>query len=355
MPRKGNLPDMNSGGSSGSMWGIGWFVSFVVVIGVLLFAGIFLALDALPADTINTEKKDWYELVQTTIVILGVLAGSVAAAISYRSQRIKEKELRVQEDGRFTDRFTSAIEQLGNNDSIAVRIGGIYALDRLAYDSPRDHQRIADVLASHVREQNHTMPEYNPRVIADTSHKMLHDVSVVINVLVRLRDRYRNVDLNLRGAMLARARLQGAHLEGVYLGDVYMAWSNLVGAHLNGATLSNATLNVSSLNDALLLGARLTLTKLIRADLTGAHLNNAILHCARLEHANLNSADFRGADLTNAHLTDTSMEGTDLRGANLTGATYGTNILKAIWDENTIFANGQKGTPDVEPDTPTDK
>ena len=42
------------------------------------------------------------------------------------------------EQGQVTDRYTKAIEQLGS-DKLDVRIGGIYALERVARDSPRDH------------------------------------------------------------------------------------------------------------------------------------------------------------------------------------------------------------------------
>jgi len=38
------------------------------------------------------------------------------------------------EQGQVTDRYTKAIEQLGS-DKLDVRIGGIYALERIARDS----------------------------------------------------------------------------------------------------------------------------------------------------------------------------------------------------------------------------
>jgi hypothetical protein len=47
--------------------------------------------------------------------------------------------------GQVTDRYTKAIEQLGS-DKLEVRIGGIYALERIAHDSPRDHPTIMEVL-----------------------------------------------------------------------------------------------------------------------------------------------------------------------------------------------------------------
>ena len=49
-------------------------------------------------------------------------------------------------EGQVTDRYTKAIEQLGSNE-LDVRIGGIYALERVARDSAKDHPTIMEVLA----------------------------------------------------------------------------------------------------------------------------------------------------------------------------------------------------------------
>ena len=43
------------------------------------------------------------------------------------------------QQGQVTDRYTKAIDQLGPDKGLDVRIGGIYALERIARDSPRDH------------------------------------------------------------------------------------------------------------------------------------------------------------------------------------------------------------------------
>ncbi|WP_409465059.1 hypothetical protein [Amycolatopsis sp. GA6-003] len=44
------------------------------------------------------------------------------------------------------------MEQLGAKE-IATRLGGIYGLERLMADSPRDFSMIVQVLASYVRER----------------------------------------------------------------------------------------------------------------------------------------------------------------------------------------------------------
>ena len=60
------------------------------------------------------------------------------------------------EQGHITDRFTKAIEQLGKLDgerpNIEVRLGAIYALERIAIDSPRDQWTIMEILTAYVRQ-----------------------------------------------------------------------------------------------------------------------------------------------------------------------------------------------------------
>jgi hypothetical protein len=59
--------------------------------------------------------------------------------------------LQVAEQGQLTERYTKAIEQLGS-DKLDVRLGGIYALERIAADSERDHPTVVEVLSAFVRE-----------------------------------------------------------------------------------------------------------------------------------------------------------------------------------------------------------
>jgi hypothetical protein len=56
-------------------------------------------------------------------------------------------------EGQVTDRFTKAIEQLGSKE-LDIRIGGIYALGRIARDSAGDHPTVVQVLSTFVREHS---------------------------------------------------------------------------------------------------------------------------------------------------------------------------------------------------------
>jgi hypothetical protein len=62
-----------------------------------------------------------------------------------------QDQLVIAQEGQITERFTRAVDQLGS-DQLVVRLGGIYALERIAMNSPRDAATIAEVLSSYIRQ-----------------------------------------------------------------------------------------------------------------------------------------------------------------------------------------------------------
>ena len=67
---------------------------------------------------------------------------------------VAEQNLQVAREGQITDRFTKAADLLGAQkdrttgvDPLARRLGGIYALERIACDSTREYWPAMDVLA----------------------------------------------------------------------------------------------------------------------------------------------------------------------------------------------------------------
>ena len=101
-----------------------------------------------------TQLQTAREAVRTQLLTLG--AGIFAAgALLYtaRNFALSRRTVEITEQGQVTDRYTKAIEQLGS-DKLDVRMGGIYALERVARDSPRDHPTVMEVLAAFVREHS---------------------------------------------------------------------------------------------------------------------------------------------------------------------------------------------------------
>jgi hypothetical protein len=235
-------------------------------------------------------------ITDTRTALLAGLLG-VGALLTFwlnsRVYRITARTFEVTEQGHITERYTKAIEQLGS-DKLDVRLGGIYALERIAVDSERDQPAVVEVLSAFVRE--HSDPE---------GKRPPTDVHAALTVLGRLPE--------LTG--VSRGDLTGAHLPEVNLYHANLQNASLRGATLYGADLRGANLRNGSLREAELRGA-----KLFGANLSKAHLFRSGLREADLQNANLRGATLYGADLRGANLYGADLRGADLLEANLQGA-----------------------------------
>jgi uncharacterized protein YjbI with pentapeptide repeats len=318
-------------------------------------------------------KERAEELGRTRTAVLATLAGLIALAgavftgLSYRLNR----------SGQITERFTRAIDQLGSRE-LDVRLGGIYALERIARDSKDDQPQVMEVLTAYVREHAPWPPKSSSPTSDSTSDSISHeragtveailaleriakgaqpesapsatratgqpgssegesqpsplptDVQAALSVLGRRKVSHDgpeagDLDLartDLRRAQLADANLQGANLRDANLQRAWLARAKLQGANLSDVNLLAAHLIGANLEHALLVGADLELATLIGANLKRAGLFRANLQRAGLTRANLEGADLDGANLEGATLGQANLHGAGLIGANLQDALY---------------------------------
>src|SRR3954454_8432510 len=121
-----------------------------------VFVVIKVAADWLATtDGISDAAKRAEEIGRARTAVLAVLAGTLAAIGAYYTHRT----FGLTRQGQITERFTRAVDQLGNRESRDVRLGGIYALERLARESRDDHGPIVEILTAYVREHAPTPPE----------------------------------------------------------------------------------------------------------------------------------------------------------------------------------------------------
>jgi Pentapeptide repeats (8 copies) len=173
--------------------------------------------------------------------LLGVLIGSSATFLAGLLQyRQLGKQLTLVRSGQVTDRFTKAVEQLGSNNP-QVRMGGVYALERIAHDSERDQSAVAAMLAALVRFHSHDtwLSEGVPLLKIRAP-----DVQAALTVLSRKPVCKDHVESNEPGRLdlsetdLRRAILPNAQLQGADLSKARLEGANLRGAHLEGANLT---------------------------------------------------------------------------------------------------------------------
>jgi Pentapeptide repeats (8 copies) len=168
-----------------------------------------------------------------------------------------------------------------------VRLGGIYALERIAHDSPRDHWTIVEVLTAYVR-QNAPAPSpssTNRDELGEEAYYSLLDsirpsvdVQAVLTVLGRRqrgpgREEPRILDLSrtdLRGA-----DVHDAHFENVLLFETLLDGANLIGAHFEGAHFIVTSLVHARVEGTHFEGAQFSGTHLFNVDLGKAYVAGA--------------------------------------------------------------------------------
>jgi Pentapeptide repeats (8 copies) len=195
---------------------LGYAAGVVVVLVVVAGLSVFVVAVAPEwlASIVEVQDTNAEEVGRVRTALLAFLAGTVAVIGAFYTARSYELSKR----GQITDRFTRAIEQLGS-DKPEIRVGAIYALERIALDSKADHFRVMEVLTAYIRENAPW-----PKELAgfDLERRLPDDIQAVIAVIGRRKIRNDRYLLNLsgsdlRGAKLAEQKLQRAILKGTNL------------------------------------------------------------------------------------------------------------------------------------------
>ncbi|WP_431998555.1 pentapeptide repeat-containing protein [Streptomyces fungicidicus] len=273
---------------------------------------------------------------QTTVAGIASLAALGALIYTAQATQATRDTVEITEQGQVTDRFTSAVGQLGD-DKLDVRLGGIYALERIAQDSPRDHGAIMEVLSAFIRENSPaprqlTMSQ-RPSVpkIADGRGDMPEpkrrpatDVQAAATVIGR-----RDVKNDPEGFVLdlRAVDLRGAHLEGANFRATQLDGADFSGARMDRAILQQVTMQASEIDAPFedpktKTSVNFSAAVLEGADLSGstlayANFSNAWLADVKMRDAFLWGADFRNSVLASSDLSCSRPLSADFGGARL--------------------------------------
>ncbi|MFJ3250077.1 pentapeptide repeat-containing protein [Streptomyces sp. NPDC086782] len=139
------------------LWPVGRVLVLSFTAAMLVAAAVFYTgWDLLGARGLKPEhridSKTLFDLVKLSFGVVAGAGALVALVVAYRRQRVDEDGALREATRLHTERFTTAVGQLGN-DSAAVRLGGVHALAGLADDAPtRDlRQTCIDVLCAYLR------------------------------------------------------------------------------------------------------------------------------------------------------------------------------------------------------------
>jgi len=310
-----------------------WFrrhrTALIVVSAVALVAAFALlvwrgapSLDASRLERLTpVQQETAIDAIRGRLLQLGaglvVSIGLVYTALNFRLSR----------ESHVTDRYTKAIEQLGS-EGLDVRLGAIYALERIMIDSPRDHPTIVEVLATFAREHSRPLADrmdQDEEIPTGTDlPESPTDIQAAVRVVGRRpRNRVERGRLDLTRAYLARANLSGVDLSGAILKDAFLMEADLSASRLLNVSLRYALLTRARLEDA-------TMTK---ADLDHANFERVVARGVNLAHAQMYLTRLNLADLTSAKMNDVHLSAADLTGADLTGA----NLAAAYMENATLL------------------
>ncbi len=196
-----------------------------------------------------------------------IVATEENVRVAQENVSVAQENVRVAQEGNITGGFTKAIAQLGD-DKMAIQLGGIYALERIARDSEKDHGPIMEVLTAYVRENAPSQGE-------KAADRPTTDIQAILTVFGRRK----TTGLNRRiGGGSAEGGVPGRwQTSGKNRGpdSLDLNHTHLVGAELISADLTTANLNKANLNGAKLVGAELEGAELHDADLSMATLTGA--------------------------------------------------------------------------------
>ena len=282
------------------------FKIFVIIVLFICFLWILQKVPVLQVAKFGiTNPKDLAEMENGYRSTLAQMLGGIAVGVGIY---FAWGNLKTSREVQITKSFTKAIEQLGN-EKIQIRLGGIYALERISAQYQKDHWRMIEILTSFVRINSPVKDEDLTTIEGgQPQNKVSIDTQAVLTIIGR-----RNYSLFMgesRMINLNGLNLQEAFFPGANLGGVYFCKSNLKKANFLLANLQDSDFESANASGAYFNGAYLK-----NSDFKGANLEGA-----KFEGANLKGAKFEGANFKGANLEGANFEGANLKGANLEGA-----------------------------------
>ena len=274
------------------------------------------------------ETPNGYESASTTIRNLGlVLAAPFVLWFAYWRAKVADRQAKAAQEqvatslrqaetaqrGLLNERYQKGAEMLGS-EVLSVRLGGIYALERLAREHPEEyHVQIMRLFCAFVRN-----PTPDDKLDTEvTSERTTIDEFLGSQEPDRLADLRLDIDavmeaIALRSVEVIRLEkdadfhidLREANLQNLF-------WTNFENVNLYRSNLSSADLSGASFRA----GTNFSWIHAVRVILSDADLMDVNLSAACLWYVNLTGAFLINADLSRTILQNTNLSGADLRGA----------------------------------------
>jgi hypothetical protein len=212
-------------------WTAGLILIATAVLGIVLW---WMATRGLSGPALVTAR---FDAVKIALSVGAGSGGAVALYLTWRRQHSAEQvALDNRHDGeqrRVTELYAKAAEMLGA-ERAAVRMAGLYALERLAQDHPGQRKPVVNVLCAYLR-----MPFLDPDEPQPTVGGW--DAGAETITAHERRERRQEVEVRYAVQGLLRRHVHCVPAEGDPVNQEY--WGDDLSVYLGAATLMNFNLN----------------------------------------------------------------------------------------------------------------
>ena len=313
----------------------------VVVVAGAAIAAIFWSWLGRPHSATTTNSDTLRNLGFLIGGMLAILFGVWRALVAGRQASASQGQTEIGQQSLLNERYQRGAEMLGS-EVLAVRLGGVYALQRLAAEHPDDyHLQIMRLLCAFVRTPTKDADLDRPVYFEDEERppRIRDDAQAALSAIgERSLDRVR---LEIEGGFTLD--LRGANLVGGFLRECLLDWADLTDANMTNAHLEGASLAGAHLLRANLRGAGMSGANLQRSDLRMANMSEAVAHGTNFTGSNLDGTICYNANVENACLSFSTLKGADLRsvkiaGADVSGTMFGKGGRRTEDDDYGIYA-----------------
>lgn len=342
-----------------------WFNAFFILLAAAVVGfGIWITVASwewLQGASSRLISDSAAESNSTTLRNVGLLIGGALALVfalwrslvaghqadtSRRQAEVAQEQIEIAQQGLLNERYQKGAEML-SNDVLSVRLGGIYALRRLAEEHPEQYHvsimRLLSAFARHPIEDDAVRSNIaSSNNCNDKKSLIREDVQAAMNAICACHEvQYRRTGETERYLDFYRADLNGIRLRAVILtvgrrsfrGTLAEAFDHSSGADFTEAQLCSADLSFASLPNAEFKEARLCGTELVGANLSGAKFWEADMSGTSLSLADLTEADFWNANLHEVDFSKSNLSGARFANTGYPGIAELRGLTQAQLDE----------------------
>lgn len=238
--------------TTGGFWIVTWVV-FVLVASVI-FSTMFWDWVSVEESNGTIIRKSGSDIIRNLgLVIAAIVALPLAiwrSIVAEQQATASQFQAEIAQRSLLNERYQKGAEMLGS-EMLQVRLGGIYALARLAREYPQEyHTQIMQLFCAFVR----IPPERAERSASADGEKQATPLGEDAQAVMMAIGKRRSIQIFMERQDqyeldLAYVHLPGAILSGINLCDAILTGSNLTGSNLRDTILTETTLTDADLSD----------------------------------------------------------------------------------------------------------